>query len=319
MDGQVLCLQPSGQVGGGGHHVGGVLPTVHQPVEHRDGHGRGLAGVEVGGQAGVGDCLDAFGQRGVVGHHEPAGWPGKALVGAHGHQVRALLEGVRPRMSRDQATQVRGVEEHPGVHLVGDAPDLGNRMVGEVEAATDGDERGPDTSGKRRQACGVHAVGVGVDRRVVDLEPVQPGGAGLVVGDVPTDAGGRHDDGIPGRRRGHEGVEVGDSAGRHPHLGERGTKDLADEVGGQDLDLLDRLQARLVLGAGIAERRAAAEPPRHHRLGRGVHRVGGRIEVDGLVVVDVAVALDEGVEAAGDAVDLQAVGVSGDRGHPVGR
>ena len=101
----------------------------------------------------------------------------------------------------------------------------------------------------------------------MDVEVIEPGRARPVVGDVSAHGSRRHDDRIAGRGRRHEGVEVGERAGGDADLCEFRLKNLGGELGRHHLDLFDRLQPHLVLVAGPAERRPAAEAAGQRRLG----------------------------------------------------
>ena len=136
------------------------------------------------------------------------------------------------------------------------------------------------------RASDVDRVAIGIDRRRSDLKTIEPGAAGQVMGDVAADAGWRDDDAVAGLCRRHEGVHVGDRARRNADFGIACAEDLGGELRGDDLDLLDALQAHLVLVARIAERGARAETRGERRLGLGVHDVGGRVEVDAVGLVD---------------------------------
>ena len=113
----------------------------------------------------------------------------------------------------------------------------------------------------------------------------------------------------PGLGRHHEGVEIGDRARRHPDLGEAGPEDLGGKFGGDDLDLLDRLEPHLVFVAGIAERGPRPETGREHGLGLRVHHIGRGVEIDAVALMDGAVLgrqradprLDRVERLAGDA------------------
>jgi len=130
------------------------------------------------------------------------------------------------------------------------------------------------------------------------------------VGDVAADGGWRHEHGVAWRTGGHEPVEVGEGARPDTDLGEAGAEDPAGQVGSDDLDLLDGLEAHLVLLARVAERRPGSEAGAECRLGPRVHDVGRRVEVEALVLVDGPVAGDQRRQVVIDLVD-RAAGLCG--------
>ena len=73
----------------------------------------------------------------------------------------------------------------------------------------------------------------------MDVQPVEAGAARHVVRDVAADARRRHDDAVARLGRRHEGVEIGDGAGRHADFRVARAEDLGREFGGDDLDPLD--------------------------------------------------------------------------------
>ena len=186
-----------------------------------------------------------------------------------------------------------GVEQHIGSDLVGHGADVADRMGKEVEAAADGDELRPNLLGQVGQGLHIDAVTSPVDRCGVDLEAMEAGRTRLVVGDMTADGRIRHDDAVARPRGRHEGVEVGERPRTDADFHEPGLEHLRGECGGQDFDLFDRLQPHLVFVAGIAERRPGTEPARQHRLGSGVHDVGGGIEIDALPLVNFPVLGDQ--------------------------
>src|SRR3546814_4544200 len=85
--------------------------------------------------------------------------------------------------------------------------------------------------------------------------------------------------------------------------------DWSSDVCSSDLlDLLDGLEAHLVLVAGIAERGPRAKTCRKHRFGTRVHHVGRRVEVEALALMDGAVALHQVVDALGNVPRRQGCG-----------
>ena len=77
--------------------------------------------VEIGGEAGKGDVVEALGQHGVVRQDQTGGRTTEALVGTHRHQVRALRQRLDPR---DHAQEARlagaGLAEHGPARARGD-------------------------------------------------------------------------------------------------------------------------------------------------------------------------------------------------------
>lgn len=204
----------------------------------------------------------------------------------------AFLQRLLPGVAGDHAAEMRRVEQHQRPDLVGDRPDLADGMRQKVEAAADGDHLRPHLKGEFAQPGDIDRVAIAVDRRGMDVEPIEPGAAGHVMRDMAADGGRRHDHAVARPRRGDEGIEIGDGAGRHADLGIAGAEHLGGELGRDDLDALDALQPHLVFVAGIAERRARAEARGKRRLGSGVHHVGRRIEVDAIGLMDAPVERD---------------------------
>ncbi len=71
---------------------------------------------------------------------------------------------------------------------------------------------------------------------------------------MATDGRWRDDDGVARSAGGHEGVQVGHSAGADSDLGESGPHDLTGQAGGDDLDLFDGFQAHLVFLTWVTQR-----------------------------------------------------------------
>jgi hypothetical protein len=266
------------------------------PVQHGDGERGGLRHVEIGGEARKGDPVELLGDGGVVRQDEAGGRAAETLVGAHRHQMRALFERLRPDLAGDQTAQMRGVEQHQRADLVGDAADLAHRMGEQVEARPDRDHFRTQTARHVGQRVDVDRVAVGQDGRGVNFEPVAPGAAGEVMGDVAADRRRRRDDPVARLRAGHEGVEIGDGARRNADFGVARSENLGAKFGGDDLDALGALQTHFVFIARIAERGPRSEPARERGFGARVHHVGGGIEVEAIAVVDRSVEVDRGVD-----------------------
>ena len=294
---------------------------MHAPVDQPARQRRHPAGVEVGGEARVGDGVELLGQRGVVGDDQPAGRAAQALVGAHGHHVRAFVQRVLPGAAGEHAREVRGVEHQRGTHLVGDGAQIGHRVLEQVQAAAGGDQPWFHVVRQPAQRIDVDAVAHGVDRRVHRAQAEPAGSAGLVVRDVAADVRRRRDQGVARLAGGHEHVEVAQGAGGHAYLGVAGAEHLGRQLGRHDLDLLDGLQAHLVLVARVAERGARAQAARQQRLGGRVHHVAGGIEVDALAVVDAPVVLHQPVQLRyqiGSWLRPRGLGQTLDKGFGVG-
>ena len=245
-----------GERAGGGDHGRRIGLAVIAPIKQRERQRRRLRGIEIGREAGEGDRVELLGDGCVVGHDQAGCGTAQALVGAHRHQMSALLKRVRPSAAGDQAAEMGGIEQDQGAHLVGDLAHLVDRMRGQVQAAADRDQGRAQLLGLRPQAGELDGVVAGVDREGVDLEPVASGAAGGVVGDMPADRRRRHDHPVARPGRQHERVEIGERARGDADLGVPGAEDLGRQLGGDHLDPLDALEAHLVLAAGIAERRA---------------------------------------------------------------
>jgi hypothetical protein len=103
------------------------------------------------------------------------------------------------------------------------------------------------------QCVDIDGVLLGVDPRFVDVEAVQARRSCIIVGDVPADRRGRHDDRVARLAARHERVQVAERTRTDAHLGEVGTEDLTGELRCDDFDLLDRLETHLVLIPRVPE------------------------------------------------------------------
>ena len=177
-------------------------------------------------------------------------------------------------------------------------------MGSEVEAATERDQPRPHAVGKFSESLDVDGDPVVIDRGFDDLETVEASGSGPMVGDVPADLGWGNDDRVARSAGRHEGVQVGDRAGGDPKFDMFDVEDSPHEVVGEQLDLLDGLEAGLVFLSGESERWSSAETGGEQRLGPRVHDVAGRVEVETFPLVDAPVVLDEFVESRGDPVEV---------------
>ena len=160
------------------------------PVKQREGKGRGFGRVEVGGKAGEGDGVKAFGNRGVVGDDQATGGTAEGFVSAHRHQMRAFGQRVGPDAPGDDAALVGGVEQDLGADLIGDLADLCHRVRKQVQAATHRDDLWPDRVGEIVERCKINGIAIGVNRGGVGGQAVKPGTAGGVVRDMAADAAG---------------------------------------------------------------------------------------------------------------------------------
>jgi len=211
--------------------------------------------------------------------------------------MRAFGQGIGPDAARDDAALVRRVEQHPGAHLIGDLAHLGHGMGKEVEAAAHGDDPGPHGMGQVTKCRQIKGIAVPVDRGGMGGQAIEPRAARGVVGDMAADAGGRRDDAVAGPGQRHEAVEVGQRAGGHAHLGVLRVEDLSSEFGADHLDALDRLQAHLVLVAGVAER-GGTIGKRLDFLSQELNREANTIasKAVGIAVTDAAVGLKLAIE-----------------------
>lgn len=196
------------------------------------------------------------------------------------------------------------VEHQHRPDLVGDRTHTPDRVMAQVEAPTDRDDRRSDPVGKMSQSVEVDRAPIGVDGCLVDLEPAQTGGTRPAMGDVSGDGGGWRDDRITGPGAGHERIQVRHRTRPDPDLDEGGGEHLGCQLGGDDLDLLDRVETGLVLVAGMTERGSRTQTGRQQRLGTRVHHVRRRVEVQALVIVDASVGGDQFVQAPVDRTEI---------------
>ena len=102
-------------------------------------------------------------------------------------------------------------------------------------------------------------------------------------------------------------------------LGEPGVEHTTRKIGGDDFDLLDRLETHLVLGACVAERWSRAEPCRERSLGPRIHDIRRRVEVDALDLVDLAIPFDQRLDEGRRFVACQSGNRVADRRLPLPR
>ena len=208
---------------------------------------------------------------------------------------------------------MRRVEQQQRADLVGDGAQFANRMRKQIEAAPDGDQPGPQRMRLIAQGGEIDRVAVGRHGGGMDLEPVATGASRHMVRGVPPDGGRRHDDPVARFGRHHEGVEIGDGAGRHPDFGVARGEGFGGELRRDDLDPLDALQPHLVFVARIAERGARAEAGGEGCFRLRVHHVRARIEVDAVGIMNGAVERDRAIDRIGDFAAGLAAGLAGNR------
>lgn len=177
------------------------------------------------------------------------------------------MQGIRPRPARKQSAEVGGIEQQLRSDRVGDFTELGDRVWPQVHARSDGDQLRAHTLSELGDARNIDGVVVGIDGRLVDVEPIEACSTGRVVGDVPADRRRRDDDRVSRFRARHERGEVRHRTAEHADLGQPTLKNLLGEVGGDHLERFDRLETDLVLLARMAERGPIAQTRGQRRLG----------------------------------------------------
>ena len=155
----------------------------------------------------------------------------------------------------------------------------------QVQAGSDADHLRPHRTRHGRQLFDVNGVPICIDRRLVDIESIQTGCACTIMRDMTTDRWRRDDHGIARLRKRHECVEIGHGPGRHPDLGISRSEHLGRELGCDDLDLLNRFEAHLVLLTRISKRRPRAKPSCEDCLCPGIHHIGCWVQVDAFDLV----------------------------------
>ena len=110
-DREPSLAEATGERTGGLHHPIGVGGPAVDPVEHGESEGSGLRDIEVRRESGMGDGGDPLSERAVVSADDARGWPAKALVGAHRHEVRALGERRFPAATGEHAAEMGGIEQ----------------------------------------------------------------------------------------------------------------------------------------------------------------------------------------------------------------
>ena len=297
------------------HHGLAVSGAVFAPVQQRQCQRSGFGGVEVGRQPRVGDRVQPLGDGRIAGHDQAACRAPQALVGAHGHQMRPFVQRIGPLARSDHAALVGRVKQHFRAHLVGQGAHLTHRVRVEVQTATQRDHARLDRPHQLPQRHHVDRVAIGQHRRGMRLQPIQAGATVFVVGHVPANRSRWRHDGVARLGQRHEGIEVGQGARAHAHLGITRIKQLGGQLGGQHLDGFDRFQPRFVLVARVAQGRPGTQAAGQHRLCLGIHHVGGRVEVETLTFVDVAVLVDQRMELAVQVVAAGFVHRSGELLH----
>lgn len=117
--GDALGGQPLGQRDGVGETGLRVLRPVFEKIEYCEGQGGGPRQIEVGGQARIGNGVEAGGQVSIVGQHHPRRGTTEALVCGASHEVRAFDQRLLELPAGDDSTHMSGVVEHIGAHGVG--------------------------------------------------------------------------------------------------------------------------------------------------------------------------------------------------------
>jgi hypothetical protein len=188
------------------------------------------------------------------------------------------------------------IEKNDRTGLVGNGADLTHRVRKEVEAAADRNHLRPQLQRHIPQRRHVDRVVVGENRREMNVEAVAAGAAAEVMGHVAADARRRGDNAVARLSSGHEGVEIGNGAGRNPDFRVARAEDFGGEFGGDHFDTFDAFEAHLILAAWISERRPGPEAGGESPLSPRIHDVRRRIEVDAVVLVDRAVERDRVVD-----------------------
>ena len=131
----------------------------------------------------------------------------------------------------------------------------------------------------------------GVVGQVVDLEAGQARGPGGVVRRVAGGGIGERQDAVAGAGRGEVDVEVRDRSRGDPQLGVAAGEQAADRLLGEQLELLGGDHSAVVLGARVAEVRAAPDrragqfgEPRVRGVRAGVQHEAVAVGVQGLLV-----------------------------------
>jgi len=231
--------------------------------------------------------------------------------------MSALFQRLLPLFACDHSTKMRGVEQDIGPDLVGDRPDFADRVAPQVEAAADRDQLGTHTLRKLGERANIDREIFGVDGSGMHFEPIKAGRAGAMMCDMPADRIGRSDDGIARLARRHERVEIGHRARCQTKFDKTRTKHFGRNFGRERFDLLDRLKAHFIFGAGIAKRRAAAETAGEKLLGARIHHICRGVQINRSDIVDLPVLLDQLEQPAVDGIDRPIRHCRGDALHQI--
>jgi len=231
-------------------------------------------------------------QRLVVGGDDAARRTAEGLVGRERHHVGAFRERRLEPALRDQAGDVRGVVEQTRSVIVHAFRDRGDSVWPQHQARPDDDEHGALPVEEGRQPVDVDVELPRVVRQLDDAEAADARGADLVVAQVAAGPFRQHRERVARpSERGVDG-EVRERRARRSHVGESRADHLRDGPRHRHLDDVERLEARLVLVAGIPHAGLAQEA-RILRLSRA-RDVAAGVEQQRLLV-DPAQVLPGGV------------------------
>ena len=276
--------QRGGQrLGIGDAHTGIGTPKLAQ-IEHRHHQRGGFRQVEVGSEPGVGDGVESARQFGIISENHARRRATKRLIGRAGHQVRALGQRLLKFPARDQARHMRGIVHQVCADRIGNRAHLGDRVGEQAHAAGDDDQFGAQARGIFAQRGQIDCHARGVVGHLVNIEAIQPGRARRVMRDMASGAVGKGHDRVAGTRTGHVGVQVRQRAAANAEFGVAAAKQLLQQFGRDDLDLLGVLHSHLVLRAGIAQAGPAADAGGEQARGAWVEDVGAGVEAQALAI-----------------------------------
>jgi len=225
--------------------------------------------------------------------------------------MRAFFQRVLPDPPGNQPALMGRIEHDLRTNAIGDLAHLAHRMFKQVQAAAHGDQFRAFPLCQFRQRRHIDGIARGIHRRADGAQPEQTGAARHMMGNMPADGGRRRDDRIPGLTGRHEAIQVGNRARRHPDFCIVCIKHFGAQFGGDHFDLLNRFQPHLIFIAGIAQRGARPDARGQHRLRLWIHHIGGRVQIEAIALMDLAVLLCQGHNRG---LDL----CGGLRGHPLG-
>ena len=163
-------------------------------------------------------------------------------------------------------------------------------MGKEIEASANGYEFWLQAARQLAKAFEINREIAGIDGRFVNVQAVEPGGSGHLVGHMAANAGGRHNDRVAGLAGCHEGIEICHGARGHANFRIFCLENFGAEFGRNDFNLLDGFEAHFIFVAGIAERRTRAQACGQESFGARVHGIAGGIQVETFPLVDRAIA-----------------------------